>query len=121
MPLDFTAMSEEMILQELGQRLERERLNRDVTQQELANQSGVSLRTIKNVESGRGCGVATLIGILRGLGMLNRLEQLLPETPISPIQLAKLKGREKKRASGRRKKTSQPTQVRESQWKWNDE
>jgi len=57
----------------------------------------------------------TKIRILRVLGLLDRLETLVPETGPRPMDLLKLKGKVRKRASGKRKPTN------EIPWKWGDE
>jgi putative transcriptional regulator len=100
--------STEAILGELGSRLQRERLNQNLTQSELADRSGVSLATVKNVEAGSNFSVETLVKILRVLDKLGQIDALVPDPGISPIQLAKLRGRRRQRASGQRGKTSEP-------------
>lgn len=42
------------------------------------------------------------IRILRALGKMDALDAFLPEPGLSPLQLARLKGRERKRAPGGR-------------------
>ncbi len=100
MAMDLESMSDKAILSELGNRLQRERLNRNVTQSELAAKSGVSVRSLQYLETGRPCTLASLIRILRAMGSLASLDAFFPETGPSPVQLAKLKGRERERASG---------------------
>ena len=101
--MNFEAMSERAVLEELGRRLQAQRLNANLAQAEVARKAGVSRRGLQNLESGRVCTLSLLIRVLRALGKLQQLEALLPETGPSPIQLAKLKGRERQRASGSRK------------------
>jgi transcriptional regulator with XRE-family HTH domain len=100
--MNYDKMGNEAILTELGRRLRRMRLNADFGQGELAARAGVSERTIQYAESGRSCSLDTLISILRALGRVGQLDALLPEPPLSPIQLSKLKGKERRRASGDR-------------------
>jgi transcriptional regulator with XRE-family HTH domain len=76
-------------------------LSQNLSQAEIAQRSGISLRTLKYVEGGRDAGIGTLIRILRALDRLDRLEAFLPESGPSPVQLARMKGQERKRASGR--------------------
>jgi len=59
--------------------------------------------------------MSTMIRILRVLELLDRLETLVPEAGPRPMDLLKLKGQERKRASGKRKP---PDEV---PWKWGDE
>ena len=50
------------------------------------------------LESGRVCTLSLLIRVLRAMDKLSQLDAFLPEPGLSPIQLAKLKGRERRRA-----------------------
>jgi hypothetical protein len=59
---------------------------------------------LQKIESGQSCALTLLIRILRALGRLDALDAFLPEPGLSPIQLAKLKGRERQRAGGHRYK-----------------
>ncbi len=90
------------VLAETGRRLRRERLNRNITRAGLAELSGVSTSTIQHVEHGANYSMETLIRLLRALGLLDRIDALLPEPGPSPIELAKLRGKERQRASGSR-------------------
>ena len=101
--MNFEAMSERAVLEELGRRLQDARLNANLAQAEVARKAGVSRRALQNLERGRVCTLPLLIRVLRVLGKLQQLEALLPETGPSPIQLAKLKGRERHRATGLRR------------------
>jgi transcriptional regulator with XRE-family HTH domain len=98
--MNMETLSDKAILGELGGRLQRERLNRNMTQAELALKAGISPRSLQYLETGRPCTLASLIKILRALGNLAALDVFFPEPGFSPIQLAKMKGRERQRASG---------------------
>ena len=102
--MNFEAMSDRAVLAEFGRRVQIQRLNLNLAQTELANKAGVSRRALQNLESGHVCTLALLIRVLRALGRLAALNAFLPEPGLSPLLLAKLKGRERKRASGRRRK-----------------
>jgi transcriptional regulator with XRE-family HTH domain len=101
--MNFEAMSEQAVLEELGRRLQAQRLNANLAQAEVARKAGVSRRALQNLESKGVCTLSLLIRVMRALGKLHQLEALLPESGPSPIQLARLKGRERQRATGRRK------------------
>ena len=128
----------------LGRRLKRQRLNRNMSQAELAKAAGISLKTVTNVESGNGTSLGTVIAMLRGLDLLGHLDLFIPEPAISPVELAKLKGKERKRATGNRGGKSQGASTgltggsekkqserkgedfvvrepRAAHWKWGDE
>ena len=102
--MGFTELSDKAALLLLGQRVQRERLNRNLTQAAVAERAGVGTRTVRYLEAGRQTTVETLIRVLRALDRLDALDAFLPEPGVSPLQLAKLKGRERKRAGGRRRK-----------------
>lgn len=113
--MKFESMGTTGVLRELGQRLQRERLNQNVTQAGLAEAAGVSRRTVVKAERGEVTTVETLVGILRGLGLLNRLDAMFPEPPLSPVQLARLEGKQRQRA--RPKPTPSPGA---DPWKWGE-
>lgn len=102
--MNFNGMSEKAALKEVGRRLQVQRLNLNWPQETLARKAGVSRRALQNLESGRGCTLLLFIRLLCALGKLDQLDALFPEPGVSPIQLAKLKGRERLRASGRHAK-----------------
>lgn len=102
----------------IGDRLRGLRLNRDLSQVELADAAGVSRRTVVNLEAGKGANLRNFIAILRALGMIDQLDLLLPEPGPSPMQLLALHGNTRQRASGTRKK---PAELREPDtWTWGE-
>ena len=94
--MKLTGMGDVAIVAELGRRLQRARLNRNVTQGDLAARAGVSRGALQHCESGSGCTVDTLVKLLRALGRLDAVDAFLPEPGPSPLQLAKLQGRERR-------------------------
>ena len=92
------ALSDSAVLEEIGRRLQVHRLNLNLSQADLAEKAGVSRRALQKIERGQPYTLTLLIRTLRALGRLDALDSFLPEPGLSPIQLAKLKGRERKRA-----------------------
>lgn len=90
----------------LGQRLKQARLNRDLTQQEVAERAGLSRKAVLNAEKGK-AQLEVLVAILQALDLTAQLDNFLPPQPPSPIQLAKLQGKQRQRASGQRGKSDQ--------------
>ena len=109
-------VSDRSTLEELGNRLSRHRLNRNQTQRALAEEAGVSLRTIIRIEQGESVQLVSLIRVLRAIGLLENLDALVPTPPVSPIQRAKRHGQRRQRASSRSEKTD-----RNVPWSWGDE
>lgn len=92
-------MSDKAILAEIGRRLKRKRLSRNITQQHLGEIAGLERMTISAIENGNPFDVITLIKFLRALDSLEAIDDLLPDPGISPLQLAKLEGKTRQRAS----------------------
>lgn len=100
--MNFTPMSDTAVLAEVGQRVRQERLNQNTEQAVLARQAGISRRTLQRLEAGGVSTLATMLRVLRALGKLNAIDAFLPPPGISPIQLARLRGTKRLRASGQR-------------------
>jgi len=96
-------MSDRAIIRELGRRLKRKRLAKNLSQQKLAELTGLNRTTISEAERGAPFGILTLVQILRALNALEELNSFLPDPALSPLQLAKLKGKERHRASPQNK------------------
>lgn len=101
--MDFYSLSDKGIEQELGNRIKALRLRKNLTQKELAESATLSINTIKSLELGNGK-LANLIAVLRELEALEQLTHFIPESTISPMQLAKMHGKVRQRASGERTK-----------------
>jgi transcriptional regulator with XRE-family HTH domain len=74
-----------------GRQLRDLRLRQNVDQRQLAEQAGVALNVVKNLEAGKGATVKSLVKVLRTLGRAEWLETLAPAVSISPLQLLKSK------------------------------
>jgi transcriptional regulator with XRE-family HTH domain len=90
------------VLEELGRRLARTRLERNLTQAQLAHEAGLAPLTVLRLERGEAVRLTSLVRVLRVLGLLDALDRLIPEPTPSPIERIKLQGRRRQRASGTR-------------------
>ena len=132
--------TDEFLLRELGAKLARVRLEKNLTQAQLAAQAGISLRTLSRIESGSGASVVSaFIRVCRALGLAERFAAIVPEPVPSPMEQLKMQGRQRRRASGLRLKANPRAlytqheddgrfRVAEdapaapaSKWKWGDE
>lgn len=95
--MNIHGMTDEAIALELGLRIQRLRLNRNKSQDQVADEAGVSKPTIIQLERGQGK-ITTLIAVMRTLGMLDQVDQIVPEIPASPIQVHKMSGVVRQRA-----------------------
>ena len=111
-------MADEAILNEIGNRIARRRLELQLTQADLAEQAGVAKRTVERIEGGASAQMSSLIRLFRVLELLPGLELLLPERQPSPMELLKHKGKPRQRASGSRGagRVEEP-----KPWSWDDD
>ncbi len=99
--MGFETMADQAIAAEIGRRIEQMRLERNLTQQQLADAVGLSRVSYGKLESGQ-AKLTNVIDVLRALDQLALVENFIPETTFSPIEQLKMKGRQRKRASGSR-------------------
>lgn len=114
-------LTDSAVLEELGARLARTRIDANLTQARLAEEAGVGKRTIERLEAGRGTDVRVLVRVLRALGRMEGLESLIPAAPQSPMALLRLKGRERQRAAHPRRSVGAAGEARPAApWKWGE-
>jgi putative transcriptional regulator len=107
--MKLTLMTPSAIANEIGKRIKQARLNANLTQQALVDKTGLSIKAIMNAEKGKSQ-LETLITILIALDLVEQLNLFLPEQEISPLQLAKLKGHQRQRASKTKVNTAEEEQ-----------
>ena len=93
---DFYEYSTPELVRLLGSRFKDYRMRCNLTQKEVAEQSGIGLTTIHKFENGtaNNLSLSTFILLLRVVGQVNALDDVLPELPESPY----LVRREEKKA-----------------------
>ncbi len=84
------------ILKELAERLAKIRKAQGYSQTELANEAGIGVATLRRIESGQDCQMASWLKLLKALHMASAIDTLLPETFNSPMVEA-LAGKSRKR------------------------
>ena len=112
--MEFSSeLTDSAVLAELGARLARHRLNKNLTQAAFALEAGVSAATVHRLEQGRSTQLANLIRVLRALHLLENFEVLVPAPPASPMSQVKMHGKVRRRASSRGAAPELST------WQWN--
>lgn len=110
------SLTDDAVLEEIGKRLARQRISLGLTQSQAAIEAGLSMQTLSRIENGAGAQLTSLIRFMRTLDLLDGLDALVPEERASPIELLRLKGKQRKRASSPR------SEVREkSDWTWGED
>ncbi|NJL19439.1 MAG: helix-turn-helix transcriptional regulator [Bdellovibrionaceae bacterium] len=105
MKIDYK-MTDEALLQLVGERLSGFRLARNLTQRQLAEQAGLGLRTVQRLEQGTAATqLSGFIRMCRVLGLVENLEAFIPQPAVSPMAQLKQAGRKRQRATGRKAAT----------------
>jgi transcriptional regulator with XRE-family HTH domain len=86
---------------ELGERLKTLRIHRNLDQETLSARAGISARTLRNLESGSGSSLRTLIQVVRALGREQWFDTIAPVPTINPLMLTRTAA-PRQRASKRR-------------------
>jgi transcriptional regulator with XRE-family HTH domain len=105
--MSFQSMSNQSIAKEIGRRIEQMRLEQNLTQRQVADEIGLSRLSYRRLVNGSGK-FENIIALLRVLGRLDLLERFVPEVAFSPMQQLKLKGKQRRRASGLRAPDAKP-------------
>lgn len=123
--------SDATVLASIGENIAGERLKRNITQEELATEAGISRSTVRRLESGESTQLTAFIRVLRVLDLLPGLKLLLPAATASPMQVLENRGKTRQRASSPRQ-NADPEHSSESEaepeskpganpWTWGDE
>lgn len=120
------SLTDQAILTEMGVRLARLRIDRGLTQAQLAEAAGVGKRTVERMEAGHSVQLDTLVRLSRVLDLMEGLDRLLPEPGPGPMALLRNKDRrkERQRAAGRRAargRKENDGKAGEKRWSWGDE
>ncbi|MFT7620399.1 MAG: transcriptional regulator with XRE-family HTH domain [Planctomycetota bacterium] len=101
---------DDAILTEFARRLRQVRKQNGYSQEQLAKNAGIGVATLRRIEDGQDAQIVSWLKILRALSMVNAIDELLPESYVSPRAEALAK-----KKKGRHKRSSTPG------IKWGDE
>jgi len=109
-------MTDEALSKLIGERLAGLRLARNLTQEQLAEQAGLGLRTVQRLELGAAATqLSGFLRVCRVLGLMEHLEMLIPEPALSPMAQLKLQGHKRKRATG-----GKALPAKKNKWTWGE-
>jgi transcriptional regulator with XRE-family HTH domain len=110
--INWKLLTDEQVLEKLGGELRRMRLERNLSQANVAERAGVDRTTVVKIEAGKGNSLMNLVQVLRALGRLELLDGFHEEPRISPMmaleQEAKYYRKLRKRASPRKDRIVPP-------------
>ena len=107
------------VLETIGLRLAQRRIERNLTQAELAKQAGIGKRTLERLEGGGSTQLSNFLRVLRVLELLEEVIDAIPEDRPSPMELLRAKGKERQRV---RHKKGERGVLREepTPWTWGE-
>jgi transcriptional regulator with XRE-family HTH domain len=95
---NWNSMSDKALAEHIGSFVKEKRMELNKTQNVLAHAAGISRSTLSLLERGETVTVATLLQVLRVLDQLNVLGAFTVQQTVSPLQLAKIALKKRKRA-----------------------
>ena len=86
---DYYQYSAPELVRMLGERFKEYRMRADMTQKEVAEQAGLAPITVHKFENGTALNVTlpTFLLLLKAVGCIQQLDDLLPELPTDPYLL----------------------------------
>lgn len=116
--------TDKVLLRTIGHRIARLRVERNLTQLQLAEQAGISKRSLERLETGSAATqLSGFLRVCRVLGLLERLDLFVPEPAPSPIAQLELRGKQRRRASrsaSRRAPAKSAAPAASPTWQWAD-
>jgi len=100
------------VINELAARFKQHRVSARITQKELAERTGVGLRTIARFEKGEEVGLLTFIKLMQCVRLEHNLEGIIPDYTMRPSYFA---------MNGNLPKRERKKKVNNGKWKWGDE
>ncbi len=96
--INWSELSDNAVLEQIGRFVQQSRLKQNKSQQQIADAAGVNRSTLSQIENGKGGTMISLIQILRVLGQLSFVKAFKVEDRPSPMYLATLEMKKRKRA-----------------------
>ena len=115
MPITEKANTPRQLEFEIGSRLARLRLSRNVTQSMLAKDAGIALRTLRRLETGESSSFDTFLRVALALDLGDAVLGAIPASQIRPIE------RVSRTRSERRRARPRPREDRDPTWTWGDD
>lgn len=113
---DFYMLSDTEIVKRISAKLKEVRLRQNISRQDLAESSGVSVSSIVRMEDGEIKSFDSFLRVLRTLGKMNILLPLVEEEELSPNEYFNAVQAARKKIRRRASKSKGKIQIGESQW-----
>ncbi|WP_213939225.1 helix-turn-helix transcriptional regulator [Pseudomonas sp. dw_612] len=100
--MQLRVQSDQVLAAAVGARLQSLRLKKNISLEAVAENAAISRQTLHLLlNQGKGT-LINLIAVLRAIGELERLSSLLEDVRPSPLQIIRMEGKKRRRATGRR-------------------
>jgi transcriptional regulator with XRE-family HTH domain len=96
--LDFSFATEQEIRIQLGQRLRSQRLLKEISQEELAIRAGISISTVKLIESKGQSTLENFVRVLLALDLAAEMQTLFESKPVSIAMMERMQKAQRMRA-----------------------
>ncbi len=113
---DSYSMTDRAIARKVGHRIDQIRLEQNISQKKVADNVGITVKTYRRTIDGGGK-LETFIAVLRALGQLELVDSFIPESTFSPLELVKMRGKQRLRAS-KKSKPSPESEIRKKELDW---
>jgi transcriptional regulator with XRE-family HTH domain len=108
---NWESMSDIALTKQIGAFIKHHRMESNKTQDTLAEEADISRSTLSLLERGETVNLSTLIKVLRILDQLHVMNSFTVQETISPLELARLEKKKRKRATGK-----SPDRSTETDW-----
>jgi transcriptional regulator with XRE-family HTH domain len=95
---NWPSMNDQALVQQIGNYVRHHRMEQHKSQHQLSIDAGISRSTLSLLERGETVTIATLIQVLRSLDKLHIMNAFIVDTTPSPLALARLERKKRKRA-----------------------
>ena len=110
------SLQENAILKELATRMKQYRIDSQITQEEYADKSMVSVSTIRRFENGGEISLTNMIKLLKALGLESNLNLLIPDPDKRPTHhIQNVKTPQRVRKHSKRNNTDN------NEWQWGED
>ena len=110
--INWQALSDTQVVERLGAELRRMRLERNLSQVEVAMRAGLDRITVVKLEAGRAVTLLTVVQVLRAIGRLDLLDAFHQEPQPTPYMLVEAQEKylkqQRKRASRKKPEVGPP-------------
>jgi len=104
--VNWKSMSDKSLMETIGKFIQSHRLTQNKSQNQVATTAGISRSTLSLLERGEKVRIDSFIQVLRVLDLLYIMDVFKVQDQISPIAYAKLKKKQRKKASPKKVSTS---------------